>query len=1035
MEDRKMKIRIIIILTLALSIVAGCGGGGGGGSSSDNDSSNQNISNIVSTEQLVDSKIILGSDSASVRTISSGAFGDVNLDGESEINQKIAEEALIAAYDELEQIVYLSAAKPNQEIVELNADTTVEALLMLVPDIALMEESLPGTFNNTIAALPTTVSLSDYIKSNSDWSQSSDEFIQKYIEAIKSAVAALNKVEPKNLALRNAKNTSNVGLTPSAKAVFIDNGLSEGVVARSHKKSGVEVVVRSENENEFDIDLANGYHRFVIAMIGEDPSLNNDPLEIGDGSTFILGSGKISRGSTSKETATIPLSVFEQELDTFGVYVYGPSISDFEIPNTGQAETAFWYATAYTTIFNIAIPVYGKIAGASGCLEKTIGFKGRSKIAQSIAKSNDIRTSIRQNDYTTAGIEAGQILIKSIVNQGLVCTLDAGINLAAKLTPFLGHVKLALDIIETTDLIGSVLFSLHQSNAIEYWHINNTHGHEFRMDGEGTLDLSPRGSLGYKLASDLDMINSDLRNEYSGDCPTANDPNIKGYTCHGYTYLADDPYLVDFEVTCLDPVDSQNMIPCSKAYFWPDQEAFLAEEVVADFDGVIRINHQYGKAGEFSGRIDTYDSDSNVYQKGTETTHRFHVQITGAEPQLLALDLKELEVLETVKIGDSLETIEKLNSLCCPEEGVMESDIRVVNFGKGTARIDSITTRDIKGLEIEVEDSYPIYIDRLDGLDIKVKISEEILSVDPSELEDIEIVVSGDLGGETMDQLTDPTGVFSSWLGDNKYYEYNSLKIGINLSLLPPIAVINNLSPIDSCNDYTVFKFSSLGSYDPDALDGDEIKYEWMLSEVVDWVKGVNGDETVYDPLWSDEVLVETGVLDIEKGNEIELTDLEPKYYNLSLRLLDEDGKSSTVTSSFLVRKPFSIDYFPEYQSKFVDRANVQYNNKDDHCVVFYPRGYKCIGGCLAPGETLTCRVTESTTRQCVRTAEHIISAEYELTGDVYGYQLSGQIHQTQRYIILNGDEETCPQFSPLPPDNTSTTVLKGSVEIDCNLK
>lgn len=706
----------LILVIICLSVLSACGGGGS------------------SSEPTPKQTVSIGSTQATITKVSSGAFGDIEVTNGTVKVDAVTEDAIIAAYDDQENIIFLGIASTenqNSEIA-LNADSTVKTLLLLVPDIAQAEKDDPGTYASHIASLNSIIDLSVYIAGNSDWSLPTQDFSDLYSLAIQNAVTVLASVQ--------AVSASSQAGGVSAQMVVIDNELSQGIpVAYSYQNTGVNVVINSSGrdgytgpKDTFSVDLENSYKRWAVAIIGEDPSSKGTDLEIDNTANVFLLSGK-----NDKEKAIIPLSIFDNgNLQQYGVHVYGPSISDISnIPTNGQAETAFWLATTYTLLFESAIPTIGKVTGTESCLRQMFNPSGLSKsLAKNIAGSVTFRESIRSGQYSIASAEVGIAVSQAISKRGVSCLTEAAVNLAIKLYPILGQVKLAVEVANASTGLVQLGVALGNGKSQAYWQIDNLLEQDFNMIGVNYVLAPSFGSPHYHTSEELEKLTLKWQNLYSGDCvKDTSGVTAENSTCEAYSFEGDGPYVISFELTCKDPVYNDT-IRCTYAKLGND-------EFQADQNGVVKFNYEFTSLGEYQDSVKLYDEDAG------ESIHYIYLQIKKAEPQLFAYHNGKL-LPSTVNSGIR-KTDEKLEIAFEEGETTKSKTITLTNKGYGTANISNITYPTLNGLTVEfVNFTTPKKLSAEEQVDIKITVNADDISNE--NLENLSINIQGTLGNESI---------------------------------------------------------------------------------------------------------------------------------------------------------------------------------------------------------------------------------------------------------------------------------------------
>ncbi|MGO4893734.1 PKD domain-containing protein [Flavobacterium sp. W21_SRS_FM6] len=563
-----------------------------------------------------------------IASVSSGTFGEVELvDGVISIDPKtISEEGFVTAYDAEDNIIWLGYVKEGDETVELNGRSTARVLILLVPNIAIFQSSNPEIFEGYLNDSQEISNLISYLSKNQDWYQLPQIFSDLYSAAVMSI---FNRINIDDLSLAT-KRSGNSGVKKAVVVVATDNN-GELTTNYTQTLNGIEIKVNSivdeGNIDRFSIDVTNKLNRWVGITIGADPETYKGlPNPIDSQTPSYIYKGKDDSARFEDQLSKL---VANQSDQTYGVYIFSPAIDDFfgDYDQDLFATNLHQNAAAYTLLFDIAVPVFGKAIGGESCLRQMFDPTRQAyDIASTIIGDQDIQSYIYQKNLDKAALQIGNIIADSIANTGSECLKAIAIKQLQKLIPLIGQVQTISDVFGTIKTVNDVYQTVSTAKSKTTWEVKNSINMSFSMEGVEDIRSNGYGWLTYIKS---DKIPNEFSTRYQGTC----DNNIPKTACGGYMFAPDTPKVIRYHLRCIDPV-SQEFTLCDLGVVEPEMLEYLPNE-----NGDIVIDLDYSDTGdkEYTHTFKVYDTSSAMNQ------YTASVQIKEATPQLvLKVDGKEI---------------------------------------------------------------------------------------------------------------------------------------------------------------------------------------------------------------------------------------------------------------------------------------------------------------------------------------------------------------------------------------------------------
>jgi hypothetical protein len=598
----------------------------------DNEEATASDSVVITVEPIVD--VTIEQSTVDIATVSSGAFGEVEVvDGIAIIDiTTVTDEGLVTANDPDDNIIWMGYINVGDETITLNADTTTMALMLLVPNLVIFNNSQPDIFLGYYESSQSVADLSTYLTNNNDWYQLPQAFTDLYSAAV---LSLFNQINPTGTQL-----TAKVsGSTKSQKAVIVVNENEQGVITTNYAQTlnGIEVKVENittaGKENLFSIEVTNKLNRWVGIAVGPDPeSYSGSPASLPSGNFSYIHKGK---NDTARFEDKLDKLDDDPETKTYGLYVYGPAADDFfgNYVDGRFANKLHGNATAYTLLFDIAVPVFGRAIGGKSCLQQMFDPTRQTYgIAAKIISDPNIQDYLSIPELDNAALEIGKLIADAIATTGSDCLKEIALKQLQKLIPLIGQVQTITDLFANINTANDVYQAIAVSKGKTSWEVSNRINMSFYMQGVGYIP-SPDALYGKPAYRDKTQIPSNYIANYPGTCiADATKQNI----CEGYTFAKDTPKIITYTLKCIDPV-TEATTPCKSGVVEPDMI-----DLIPQTDGTFSFNIDYSDKGdkEYSHIFKVYD------ETGAENQYTASVQIQTAVPQLVyRIDGQEFETV------------------------------------------------------------------------------------------------------------------------------------------------------------------------------------------------------------------------------------------------------------------------------------------------------------------------------------------------------------------------------------------------------
>jgi hypothetical protein len=601
----------------------------------DNENAIASDSVVITVEPIV--AVTIEQSTVDIATVSSGAFREVEVvDGIASIDiTTVTDEGLVTAYDADDNIVWMGYINVGDETITLNADTTTMALMLLVPNLVIFNNSQPDIFLGYYESSQSVADLSTYLTNNNDWYQLPQAFTDLYSAAV---LSLFNQINPTGTQL-----TAKVsGSTKLQKAVIVVNENEQGIITTNYAQTlnGIEVkvanITTAGKEDYFSIEVTNKLNRWVGIAVGPDPeTYSGSPATLPSGTLSYIHKGKDSIARFEDELIKLD---DDPESKTYGIYVYGPAADDFfgNYVDGRFANKLHGNATAYTLLFDIAVPVFGRAIGGKSCLQQMFDPTRQTYgIAAKIISDPNIQNYLSIPELDNAALEIGKLIADAIVTTGSDCLKDIALKQLQKLIPLIGQVQTITDLFANINTTNDVYQAIAVSKGKTSWEVSNRINMSFYMEGVGYIP-SPDALYGNPAYRVKTQIPDGYINDYSGTCVQDDEAQS---ICEGYTFAKDTPKIIAYTLKCIDPV-TEVITPCKSGVVDADTPGTI--DLTPEPDGTFSFNIDYSDTGdkEYSHVFKVYD------EAGAENQYTASVQIQTAVPQLVyRIDGQEFETV------------------------------------------------------------------------------------------------------------------------------------------------------------------------------------------------------------------------------------------------------------------------------------------------------------------------------------------------------------------------------------------------------
>ncbi len=646
----------------------------------DNEDATASHSVVITVKPIV--VVIIEQSTVDIAMVSSGAFGEVVVvDGIASIDiTTVTGEGLVTAYDADDNIIWMGYITVGDETITLNADTTTMALMLLVPNLVIFNNDQSDVFQSFYDGSQSVADLSTYLSNNNDWYQLSQEFTDLYSAAV---LSLFNQINP--IGTQIAAKAS--GSSKPQNAVIVVNEDEDGEITTNYSQTlnGIEVkvdnITTAGKEDLFSIEVTNKLNRWVGIAIGPDPeTYSGSPATLPSGNVSYIHKGK---NDTAKFEDELDKLDDDPETTTYGIYVYGPATDDFwgSYAEGRFANDLHGNATAYTLLFELAIPVFGKALGAETCLVQMFDpTKQTYGIAAQIISSQNIQSYLTAGKTDSAALEIGGFILDSIKSTGIGCLKDIALKQLERLIKVIAQAQIITSLYDVYTTADDVYQTIKQSKGQTSWEVSNRINMSFHMIGIDYLAESGWGSVGYIEAEN---ISGDYIERYPGTC-AATETN----KCEGYTFAPESPMVVAYTLKCIDPV-TEDFTPCVSGMLEPEMIEYDSNE-----QGEIVFERNYSQTGEKE-----YTHTFNVYDEaGAVNQYTASVQIKRATPQLV-LRVRGKELESSLDESANMSNINPYTLV--PQSGVYETvTFELYNKGNADAKVSIGTRIDSSSFEL-----------------------------------------------------------------------------------------------------------------------------------------------------------------------------------------------------------------------------------------------------------------------------------------------------------------------------------------------
>lgn len=658
----------------------------------------------VNTDVELDSdttSLIIAPSSVPAVKVNSSAFAEVSVsDGIAEIPEnKSNETQVISALAEDDSIIYISAFKPGNKSVELNALTTIKFILSQVPGIDNIIDLNDQEAFNSLIKLNEFSSLRNYISSNSDWSKDGNETYKILLSKAFEALNNFGRVEGST----GAQYSQIKQLTNTYQAdYFIVKDKVDVVLSTSSNRQfaedGLTISPVSMDDKQFTIKISNALKRTIVAIYSsEDPEkitdVYFDPLSV---NVFTVSSGGLF--SPESVEITMPNDYLAEKNDSFGLYTYGPGLGS-KLPSTGLAASAFYYAITKTVFDNFVAPTLA----VSGIPKSVLIKSFDAAVLKAFSEKAEIKLLISNQDYLKLAYELYRFYEEVKWNAIKLYVMEISEDYAKG--KFLDALNKVVGTTINTFFSGIAVTATAAQNAINlpfiasadmalHWRFLN------RLDTNLSF-YAPTSStdinLGYMQQEDLKEISKDSNywlNDYEGDCiPTAESDNvsyISGVTiCKAYYIDAQfgSTTEIEFTIYCNKPESTKShiqSIPCREARIKSSllDESDTVFKPTSEGSAVIKFSYEFEGFKEHKVSLVVVDTE------GAEKEYKLSIQLFGLFPHVVPYFKDEPLQYSYFEPESKIATVEDIEIQCCDAgTNSISKNIKLVNEYKGIARI------------------------------------------------------------------------------------------------------------------------------------------------------------------------------------------------------------------------------------------------------------------------------------------------------------------------------------------------------------
>lgn len=663
-----------------------------------------------------------------VTSIATGTQGVVSQSDVIYIDDNNNLPTVVAGLDAAGDIKLLSYANNELDSIALNSASTLRVILSFFPTIDEYLSENPSYFDAQLINMPEAIAAANYIKNNK-WSLSDPNFedlMVDLLDAMLSRISQNNELDESAYPKRGSVGTDAMHLG-SNDAMTVDD-VAIGYTDQKFRTTVSINPVEERNETEtYTVTVENeNFKRWLIVNITDQPNKSGD-IVVDNKRVFVVPADDsfinrlldLVNENTPSATSEILSSkdLENASSSNFGVYVYAFTIGDIlNRPTQGHAESAYFLSSAYTLLFDFAIPLVSTFSGEfaeNTCFKdlfniNKLGKEGSLGLAKNIAASNLIQEYLIAGNYDLAAIEAVILLTEAINNIATDCAKDGTAELfLTKLENTFGNIKEGklFAYFKAANIVAVWANGAAEhagGNSQRFWRISNTTDTtaEVLATTPESLIVALSDEFHYSDVEDLQELSNSESTKYQGSC--VSDDRER---CLAYTFDSSPPYSAQLKVSCKHPVtkNDTNCKSITATSFFQNNEYSLEDFVSTDVDdnGFINFSFEMDELGEYQIEYTTTD-----IVDGVSPTQYINIQAKRAKPQIRVLQ-GDTELGYTINNGKLI--LEKPIELTL-EDGEQSStyDLQLRNAGLGKAYIDSIedpenvdVTTDLSPQEIE----------------------------------------------------------------------------------------------------------------------------------------------------------------------------------------------------------------------------------------------------------------------------------------------------------------------------------------------